>query len=311
MHSTVLVRIPASVHANYDSIEAAVQVVMAPFQEEGAMSADARALAPFMEFEPIDPRELAHHYIEGGEEVDEKSIRHDGYHYSPKAGAWGRMTNKLSQWDWYAIGGRWRAQLPAMTGLGFRGHLSQYDRPEEWPDWIKERWGDPRLVDALRICDIDRTLEREITDDALTQAWASWEKFRPLLINHVQSASDVFDMRGTAAHYGLVQYRDAEEPITEAERAFFAVVPRDRGGGYELVWPEEDEATFRGRCAPLASPLRAANTLDAGLLPDRAAAWTDVEWVPFVHDLADAKRQAEWLRGGNQGDWIVLVDKHV
>jgi hypothetical protein len=120
------------------------------------------------------------------------------------------------------------------------------------------------------------------------------------------------DLHADCTTYSLMQYRDPTRGVTPAEREFYTVIERPEGRGFDLAWPEEDEASFRERCLYLASPLCCAHTLDVRALPDRAAAWTPAEHylMDFQAELADAERQSSWLLGGDQDDWIVVVDKH-
>ena len=132
-HFSLLVKIPVgdwNPATIGDSAEAVLEPVMAPFNEQTEDS-------EFIEFEEMEPEELAKGdkmWREGTSEYgDTKGKKYrDGYatfaefvmgYYgygrrdeADEDSPFGRWFNPNAKWDWWVIGGRWKAMLPVRKG---------------------------------------------------------------------------------------------------------------------------------------------------------------------------------------------------
>jgi len=272
-HFTVMVRLPASVRR--DEIESAVGAMLLPYKEAGCGDRDPPELKKYLQFE---------------EDEDGSLDRETG-----KRGYW---RNPNQKWDWWLIGGRWTGSVPvrpgAESGSGEPGLMTQPNRSTVKADYCRISGID---FDAL-------ALEGRADADTF---WVEWQRF---------VAGEKFAVfqgpRHTALDLGLIECKDADELTGKEWKTIKWAQPLKAGVDRFDVLKNTTEAEFRANHADHFNPIRPYAILDErGWREPGPMGWFGCSGATPETRRAIAEGFMPWLRGGNQEDWVVLVDCHI
>lgn len=238
-------------------------------------------------------------FVEGWHSHKERDPVHKRYGY---------YRNPNAKWDYWRIGGRWRGDLyvkpnaSSEAGLGEVGY--EYSmRHHEGPVP-----GSATEVDYCRInmLDFDR-----IHEEAKTRATKFWEQVDKFL------KGEKFDLfegpRDTMIRLGMLDCKDA--PELTGKEYWTQKWPRQNTPGvdrFDVVAEKPDPRKDGVRVLSHMNPIRPwAYVDDKGWCePGKMGWWGMASDTPDGNDK-HAKDFNEWLRSGDQSDWIITVDCHI
>lgn len=225
----------------------------------------------------------------------------------------GYMSDTQGHWDWYQIGGRWRGKIP------YRGdhHLVQPVTT------VEERYGGrsyqpetkARHCDGVRLCHIDQEEVTRQTAKCVDERYTEY-------MQYIEGKRDWPHFEGPRMwmiNCGLMDCLGLNEPRVEELRA---------GGWRVEVWDEKTAGRRAGeRCDVLAPPItreQFAERFSFKWSPLHTYAYVDKDgwvqpgrmgWFGVAHTEPEGvasfdDRMAEWLKSGDQNDWIIVVDCH-
>jgi hypothetical protein len=309
-HFTVAVRVPASV--SLEDIDSEIRSMLRSYYEQGEPGDD------FMEFQD-DTDEAKSDWEANKHGEQDKTFQEylEGRYRSHKVNGetrWGHWSNPNAKWDWYQIGGRWVGHWPAKadTETG-RGERSWVTEGEEIPS---------NQVDIIRIKDIDFAKGDAKTNEKVQQFLVEYDNF--FKTGEVPDGDvSFYGVRYTALNLGLVQCLNEHE-ITEEQRATCRLDPWPKNRWFKN---EADEAVPRyDVVAPLPSDAKFAEFLRNHFNELRTYAYLDQEdgwvepgemgWFGMSSATTESREEyskgfIEWLKSGNQEDWVVCVDCHI
>lgn len=310
-HFTVAVRVPGNVAL--ESVPSEIESMLSPYYEQGEPEDD------FMEFQ--DRTEYAREYWEANEygeqeKYDSFEAYLDSQYYQHEVDGekcWGYWSNPNAKWDWYQIGGRWSGHWPAKAGAETgEGERSWANESEEIPE---------SQVDIIRIRDIDFAKGDAETDKRVQKFLADYETFF-----RTGKASDernpFYGVRYDAFNLGLVQCLNENE-ITDEQRKTCRLEPwpdrrwdNDKDGKpiprYDVIAPLPSDPKFVEFVRNQFNNLRTYAYLDE----DGWVEPGEMGWFGMSAATADTREKysksfVEWLKSGNQDDWVVCVDCHI
>lgn len=237
-----------------------------------------------------------------------------------RTGRYGYWENPNRRWDWWKIGGRWRAKLPVKPSRftddelrEMRAELEGFDRsrmdlPQDrlgWSDAMRERWNDKLMVDTCRIQDLDRDRCAEISRKMLDDAWSRWERLRCGQLDQKTGGwdyHDAHDARQSAGDLGLLRFIEASA-LTDTDRARYRCVRQDRKDALDYYDCYDDRITreqFVARWANRYHPAHTFARLDLvvpgldGKLPEERD--NEIRVQPKASNVA-----LRWIEPGKMG----------
>lgn len=348
-HFTVTVRIPAEVEL--DQVEEHVERLLAPYQENNMGDCPeeylefrdyGEELRPKYESgeETVrrfrDPEGSYHRPYQGQFKVDDKS-RPRGFRYqAPEGweddrfpvkdvypdfdtfmqeeedmepnenGKYGWMHNPNHKWDWWLIGGRWTGYYPVTPDVLQRGEATSGE-----PGLMTEH-AEAGHVDMCRIKDIDMGTIEEQINSAIENFWRETADYIE------KGSAQPFGVRGSLLSLGFVQCKDEDE-LTDEDRAKTLIKwkkeLREGVSRYDVV-----DHTILDRKDELRGRLRAYfNSLRTYAFLDEEHGWVqpgEMGWFGASSDTPEtmanySEKFQEWFFGGNEADWVVVVDCHI
>lgn len=321
-HFSVLVRVPSNV--TRDALEDAVAKLLLPYKESGCGDADPPELRKYEEFEDCtdavkedwesetvervrmkdgsllttwDERfRIAGIGIGGGthkvpddlpivnipvsaiySNIDEFAGDYHGY--EKHGDRWGYWHNPNAKWDWWTIGGRWSKEL-------------------------RDRSGN---FDVSRIADIDTDWAGAEARRRAEKFWGEWRRFCD------GEKFDGFDgPRGTALAIGLLECKDANELTGDEWKTIKWERQLKEGVDRFDVLKNVTWAELWEQWHGYFDPVRAYARCDG-------SGWSEpgrMGWFGHSGATADSRAEhirgfAEWLKSGDQRDWVVMVDCHI
>lgn len=238
----------------------------------------------------------------------------------PQKNRFGHWHNPQAKWDWWSIGGRWSGKLLLKTGrtsalpLGREGAFGTDAR-------TKAEIKTGRKADVCRIEDLDFDLAAIETKKRALAFLTEWEAFV------AGREFPPFDgPREEALSLGLVSCMD-EDKLTPKHRdsAKFKLVKWDRQlkkgvDRFDVIRLGLTQERLLADLLPSFDVLSTFAKIDARPdvpkdqqgwhAPGRMGWWaaTDASpdtWAAFKGNFT------EWLKGGDQRDWVVVVDCHI
>lgn len=230
-----------------------------------------------------------------------------------KEGQYGHWSNPNAKWDWFQIGGRWAGHWPAKTGAETSsGKRSWVNEGEEIPS---------NQVDIIRIEDIDFAKNGAETDKRVQKFLADYDKF--FNTGETPEGDDPFyGVRHTALSLGLVNCLNEDE-ITEEQRATCKLDPwprnrwfkNDAGKAiprYDVIAPLPSDVKFIEFVRNQFNELRTYAYLDEnGWVEPGKMGWFGMSAATAETREEYSKGFIEWLKSGDQNDWVVCVDCHI
>lgn len=243
-----------------------------------------------------------------GEERDEKTGRY-GYHHNPHA-----------KWDWWAIGGRWRGLLMIRVPDRFSEIDVGIERPPVEAglgevSWVFDRKyhegpvpGSRAEVDYCRIRDLDWS---RIDKEARERAARFWAEVDDFLAGKEFDHRDA--VRDTMLALGVLECRDADE--LDGSEFWKWKWPRQNKPGvdrFDVVAEKPNREELDARVLAHHFPVSTFARLDASGWKERG----EMGWFGCSSDTPESneahdKEFPEWLRSGDAGDWVVVVDCHI
>lgn len=346
-HFSVTVRLDKSVPP--EGLEAALAAALLPFKEAGCGDSDPEGLEKFLAFEDVEeenrkewetdtvtrvkmpdgslvPTHDERFRVEGEigigtnthkvpdylEQVEvpvkteyptfDKYMReYVGYERGPdpKTGKYGHWRNPNQKWDWYAIGGRWPGRIPV------KGGVSKSARTTRKPLDFQEPGGG---ADFCRIKDIDLKAANATLNKAADKFWGEWNN----LVGGAEFGP--FDgPREMAMSVGLLDCV-AESELTGKEWKKIKWDMRDRKDEqrYDVlrnVTAEEFDREYKFAFDNIAT--YCALDPKRGWIAPGEMGWFGCSSDEPKEYLEYKRGFRDWLAGGDQDDWIVLVDCHI
>lgn len=226
-------------------------------------------------------------------------------------GQFGYMHNPNCKWDWWVVGGRWRGYYP----------ISEEALNDSEPRYITGESGvfgnapEERTADGARIEDIDMlTIETQL-DQLTEQFWQQATTF----VETGENSSPFYGVRPTLMSLGFVRCLNDDE-ITDEERETHMLKKWDRQliegtDRYDVIDKSilQRKKELRGKVRAQLHPLRTFSALD----PNEG--WLEAGEMGWFGASTDTPESAEdygqkfleWFLGGDQRDWVVVVDCHI
>lgn len=225
----------------------------------------------------------------------------------PKKNRYGHWENPNAKWDYWRIGGRWRARLPVKVGAGALAEKS-------W-EWSadgdqKDPADDPASADYCRIEDLDWELIDAKTNENLNEFWDQWQRL---------CAGEEFPpFEGPYNHalaLGILECKAAKELTGDEWKA----IPWDK--------PDAPPDLRRNRFDVLKQITREwletrrdqFNGLSSWARLNGTDGWQEkgtMGWFASADDTPESNRKyaesmSSWIERGGQQDWLAMVDCHI
>jgi hypothetical protein len=225
----------------------------------------------------------------------------------PERGRYGHMRNPNAKWDYWRIGGRWRGYLlvkrdAADAGVGEVSY--------EWkPAFHKgEVPGGPTEADWCRVRDLDHEKIAMTSRERTEKFWSDVDQF---LSGHDFGPFD--GPRSTMLALGILDCKDANE-LTGAE-FWTKKWPRQTREGvdrFDVMATKPSREDLDARVLSHMNPIRPWAYLDVNGWRERGR----MGWWGMGSDTPESNDKHghdfdSWVRGGDQGDWLVVVDCHI
>lgn len=214
-------------------------------------------------------------------------------------GRYGHWENPNAKWDWYQIGGRWSDKLPVKTEL----ETVIGDR-----SWSNE--SEPRKTNHADGCRLNNINWDHIAAESEVRLYKFWEEWQAF------AAGKKFGFfsgpRDRAVDIGLVECKDANElagdewRTSKWERQTTPGV--DRFDVLKKISLEDLQTTYVAAFNNLAT--YAALDGNGWRAPGKMG-WFGVSSDEPEDKMAFLNAFNAWLRGGDQNDWLVIVDCHI
>lgn len=236
-----------------------------------------------------------------GEERDEEHKRY------------GHRANPNAKWDYWRIGGRWRGDLlvkPVAQDAGLAEKAWEFD--EEFrkgrpvPGGVTE-------VDFCRIADIDG---ERVAAEAKKRAEEFWTQLDQWFSGREFDEWTGPSPRPAMLALGLLDCHDTKELPEIAAKAggeIYWSKKWDRGRErWDVIARKPDRAALEAVVLRYMNPIRPWAFLDGDGWRERGR----MGWFGMGGDTAESndvfcKGFEEWIKGGDQRDWIVVVDCHI
>jgi hypothetical protein len=243
-----------------------------------------------------------------GDERDEKTGRY-GYYHNPNA-----------KWDWWAIGGRWRGLLMVRAPDRFSEIDVGIERPPVEAglgevSWVFDRKyhegplpGSSAEVDYCRIRDLDWS---RIDKEARERAAKFWAEVDDFLAG--KEFTYGAGPRDAMLALGMLSCRDADE--LDGSEFWKSKWPRQNRPGvdrFDVVAKKPNREELDARVIAHHFPVSTFARLDASGWKERG----EMGWFGYSTDTPESneahdKAFPEWLKSGDSGDWVVVVDCHI
>lgn len=218
-------------------------------------------------------------------------------------GAYGYMHNPNAKWDYWRVGGRWRGQLLIKRG-STDWKLSEV--PWEYgPEWHKGPVpGSETEVDVCRVASIDIERVEATARDKANEFWAQVDQ---LLSGH---DFPVFEgPRETLLALGILDCADTGElpAVTYWKQKWDH--DRDR---YDFIAEKPSREKFDERVLAHLNPIRPWAFVDEKGWHSKGR----MGWFGMGDDTPESNQEhaqsfMNWLKSGDQNDWIVVTDCHI
>lgn len=225
---------------------------------------------------------------------------------SEEDGRYGHFSNPNAKWDYWRIGGRWRGHLYLRpTAPGFvppQGGLAEAGY-EYGPDHHKGPVpGSATEVDYCRIQDLD--FERA-SREAQRRVDALWEEL-PLLL--AGKKYPLFEgPRSTLLDVGILDCLDAHE----LKGNEFWKEKWDNGDRYDVIAVEPVREKYEQLLLTRLNPMSTFAFVDENGWHEKGEmGWFGCSSATPESAANHLTRYWDWLREGDQRDWVVVVDCH-
>lgn len=221
----------------------------------------------------------------------------------PKTNRYGRWSNPNQKWDYWRIGGRWRGKLPLKNDFAFGGY-----GPVSY-EWNYEEGGAPSgemNADFTPISNINFAEVERLTEEKLRKFWGEWQELL---------AGKKFDFgdgpRDRALSLGMLDCKSQSEltgtefKVVQWENRDDLKEPRyDVFKNVTIEWLRERSGVF--------SPISTWARLDANGWQEKG----EMGWFGCGSGTPEstakfAQSHLEWIKSGDQGDVLVVVDCHI
>jgi hypothetical protein len=232
---------------------------------------------------------------------------HGSAERDPEKKRYGHWRNPNAKWDYWRIGGRWRGDLLIKAGTveAGVGELSY-----EWSPKFHEGEipGGPTEADWCRIRDLDHEKIAAVSRERANKFWSELDQF-------ISGREFGFGEgpRSTLLDLGILDCKDADEMTGDEfwtkkwKRQVHQGVDR-----FDVIAKKPDRDVLDARVLAHLNPIRPWAYLDANGWRERGR----MGWFGMGSDTPESNEQHAhdfdaWLRNGDQGDWIVVVDCHI
>jgi hypothetical protein len=260
-------------------------------------------------------------------------LEYMGYEKDDQTGKYGYWTNFKGYWDWFQIGGRWAGLLDLRKGKQVQAEVpTRKPTAEFMPDPEKttvahihdapERGvGERSLLDNsgpigeheadfARLKDLDWSNARVQMAARAEKFWIDWEQ---LIAGTYDARKDEFmgGPRSKALDLGLLECLEPDKVPPDAWKTK-EVFTKDHETGVDTLW-RIDVYHQITKERFLAEHLEAFFPFTTYAFLDKEGGWRNSETKTYRKLEAPANYSKDfltWLEGGNQEDWLVVVDCH-
>lgn len=205
--------------------------------------------------------------------------------------------NMGEKWDWWVIGGRWSNTLAIKEGTTYFGLQV------------------PPKGDLCRIQDLDRDAMALEGREDLDEAWTRWVSYRASLLEGPDLLGmDEYTARNSAFRLGLVECLSSDEATPERIKGRPSKQWTNPNTKIVMVDVINDitEEDFKRKFVGHFYPCRTFAYLDAnGWNEPGEMGWWGVSSATPESTLEHADGFLNWLKSGDQTDWMVIVDCHI
>jgi hypothetical protein len=239
------------------------------------------------------------------------AVEYGEYERDEQTGKFGYWHNPNCKWDWWVIGGRWSGYFPVPEVrkelIGSSGAFGNAPREN--------------CVDVTRISDIDNDAIAVSTRERIAEFWVNYDQFIADLGKERRGGHPFGGPRSDLLSVGLIQCKNADE-LTSDDREFIVnpwetrphnPLPQKR---YDVInntlTTPEARAAFQPVLEAQFNRLRPYSYMDA-------AGWYEpgeMGWFGMSSESPESMKEyaddfTDWVKGGDQSDWLVLVDCHI